>query len=98
MIAATILLGAIPATGLAQELSAIEIETTKLSERIYLLEAEPPMAGNLAVSVGEDGIILIDDQMMPVTPKIKAAIAKIHQGEIAFVINTHYHFDHTGGN
>ncbi len=98
MIAATVLLGAIPATGLAQELSAIELKTTKLSERIYLLEAEPPRAGNLAVSVGEDGIILVDDQMLPITPKIKAAIAKINEGNIAFVINTHYHFDHAGGN
>ncbi len=98
MIAATVLLGAFPAAGLAQELSAIELKTTKLTERIYLLEAEPPRAGNLAVSVGEDGIILVDDQMMPITPKIKAAIAKINGGKIAFVINTHYHFDHAGGN
>ena len=96
--AATFLLGAVPATGLAQDLAAIEIETTKLSERIYMLVAQPPMAGNLAVSVGEDGVILVDDQMMPVTPKIKAAIAKISEGNIEFVINTHYHFDHAGGN
>ena len=98
LIAATVLLGAIPVTGLAQELSDVEIKTTKLNERIYLLEAVPPMAGNLAVSVGEDGIILVDDQMLPITPKIKAAIAKINGGKIAFVINTHYHFDHAGGN
>ena len=98
MVAVAFLSGAISATSSAQEMSDVEFKATKLSERVYLLEAEPPIAGNLAVFVGEDGILLVDDQMMPLTPKIKAAIAKIQQGKIAFLINSHYHFDHAGGN
>ena len=98
MLAAAVLLGAVSATAATPDLAAVEIETTPLSERIYLLVSEPPEAGNLAVSAGEDGIMLVDDTMMPITPRLKAAIAKIQQGEIAFVINTHYHFDHAGGN
>ena len=98
-ITVTVLLNVISvSTTSAQELSAVQLETTKLSDRIYMLEPMPPMAGNLAVSAGEDGIILVDDQMMPLTPKIQAAIAEIQKGAIAFVINTHYHFDHAGGN
>ncbi len=82
----------------AQDLSTAELKSTQLSETVYLLELEPPVAGNLAVLVGDDGIILVDDQMMPVAPKIKAAIEKLQTGKIDFVINTHYHFDHAGGN
>ncbi len=90
------LLMAVPAS--AQDVSSVEIRSTQLTETIYLLVSVPPMAGNLAVSAGEDGILLVDDQMMPITPKIKAAIEKIQKGKIDFVINSHYHFDHAGGN
>lgn len=96
--AAAVLLGAVSATAATPDLAAVEIRTTPLSERIYLLVTEPPEAGNLAVSAGEDGIMLVDDTMMPITPRVKAAIAEIQEGEVAFVINTHYHFDHAGGN
>ncbi|MCY3972454.1 MAG: MBL fold metallo-hydrolase, partial [Acidobacteria bacterium] len=47
---------------------------------------------------GDDGILIVDDAMMPVVPKIKAAVAKIQEGRIDFVVNSHYHFDHAGGN
>ena len=90
--------GAVSATAATPDLADVEIRTTPLSERIYLLVTDPPRAGNLAVSAGEDGILLVDDTMMPITPRVKAAIAEIQDGEIAFVINTHYHFDHAGGN
>ena len=63
-----------------------------------MIESRPPMAGNLAVSAGPSGIMLVDDQMMPMTDKIKAAISEIQEGRVNFVINTHYHFDHAGGN
>ncbi len=82
----------------APDLSAVEIEVTKLSDTVYLLIPQPPLAGNLAVSVGEDGILLVDDQMMPLAPKIKAAIARLHKGDITFLVNSHYHYDHAGGN
>ena len=54
--------------------------------------------GNIGVSVGEDGVFLVDDQFAPLTDRIVAAVADIHPGPIRFVINTHWHFDHTGGN
>ncbi len=69
-----------------------------MSDTVYLLLPEPGLAGNLAVSAGEDGILIVDDAMMPVVPKIKAAVAKIQEGRIDFVVNSHYHFDHAGGN
>jgi len=71
---------------------------TQLSDTVYLLLPEPGLAGNLAVSAGEDGILLVDDAMIPVVPKIRAAVEKIQKGRIDFVVNTHYHFDHAGGN
>ena len=71
---------------------------TQLSDTVYLLLPEPGLAGNLAVSAGEDGILIVDDAMIPVAPKIKAAVAKIQEGRIDFVVNSHYHFDHAGGN
>ncbi len=54
--------------------------------------------GNLGVSVGEDAVFVIDDQFAPLTPKILAAIAKLTSKPVKFVLNTHWHFDHTGGN
>ena len=96
--AAAVLATAVAATAATPDLAAVEIRTTPLSERIYLLVTEPPTAGNLAVSAGEDGIMLVDDTMMPITPQVKAAIAEIQQGGVDFVINTHFHFDHAGGN
>ena len=52
--------------------------------------------GNIGVSVGEDGVVVIDDQFAPLTPKIQAAIAEITPKPIKFVLNTHWHGDHTG--
>ena len=97
-VGAWLAVGAVSATAAEQDLAAVEIRTTPLTERIYLLVTEPPTAGNLAVSAGEDGIMLVDDTMMPITPRVKAAIAEIQEGGVAFVINTHFHFDHAGGN
>lgn len=54
--------------------------------------------GNLGLCVGEDGAFLIDDQFAPLTPKIQAAIGKVTSEDIRFLINTHWHFDHVGGN
>ena len=71
------------------------IETTKISDGIYMLTGQ---GGNIGVSAGEDGIFMIDDQFAPLTEKIKAAITEISDKPIRFVINTHWHFDHTGGN
>src|SRR5262245_33477729 len=73
----------------------VQIKTNKITESIYMLEGS---GGNIGVLSGKDGIILIDDQFGPLTEKIKAALSKISDQPVKFVINTHYHFDHTGGN
>jgi cyclase len=79
----------------AQNFDAVQIKTTKLSDTIYMLEGA---GGNIGVSAGEDGVLLIDDQFAPLTPKILAAVKAISDKPIRFVVNTHWHFDHTGGN
>jgi glyoxylase-like metal-dependent hydrolase (beta-lactamase superfamily II) len=94
----TILCSIIAYPAFAQELDNVELKSTKLSEAVYMLEPVPPLAGNLAVSIGEDGIIMVDDQMMPLTEKVKQAVAKLQKGSIEFLINSHYHYDHAGGN
>src|SRR3954464_14778200 len=76
-------------------LDTVQIKTTKITNTVYMLEGE---GGNIGVSAGEDGVVLIDDQFAPLTPKILAAIKAISDKPIRFVINTHWHFDHTGGN
>ncbi len=80
-----------------QDFSKVEIKVTKVSGDIYLLEGA---GGNIAASVGEDGIVLIDDQFAPLAEKIQAALKNIGVTDkpVRFVINTHYHGDHTGGN
>lgn len=79
----------------AQDFDAVEIRTVPVSGSIYMLMGE---GGNIGVSVGEDGVFIIDDQFAPLTEKIKAAIAEIADRPVQFVINTHYHYDHTDGN
>jgi glyoxylase-like metal-dependent hydrolase (beta-lactamase superfamily II) len=73
----------------------VEIKTHKLAEGVYMLEG---MGGNIGVFVGEDGVLVIDDQFAPLSPKIRAAIAKLSKKPIRFVLNTHWHGDHVGGN
>jgi cyclase len=73
----------------------VEIKTTRLTQNVYMLEGE---GGNIGVSAGEDGVFVIDDQFAPLTPRILAAIKAISDKPVRFLINTHWHFDHTGGN
>lgn len=79
----------------AQSLDEVEIVTTHVGGNIHQLEGR---GGNIAVSAGDDGILIVDDQFAPLAEKIKAAVAGIQQGSIAFLLNTHHHGDHTGGN
>ena len=74
---------------------AVQIKTTKVAEGIYMLEGE---GGNIGVSAGEDGVFLIDDQFAPLTQKILAAVKAISEKPVRFVVNTHWHGDHIGGN
>ena len=75
--------------------SEIKITTINVNNGVYMLMGQ---GGNIGLSVGEDGVFMIDDQFAPLSAKIKAAISKISKKPLKFVINTHWHFDHTGGN
>ena len=79
------------------DFSKVEMKVTKVSGNIYMLEGQ---GGNIAASVGEDGIVIVDDEFAPLADKIQAALKNlaITDKPVRFVINTHYHGDHTGGN
>ena len=70
----------------------------QLSDTVHMLTANPANAGNLAVSAGSDGILVVDDQLSTSADSIREAVAKIQPGRIDFIVNTHYHFDHAGSN
>src|SRR5438477_1753263 len=74
---------------------AVQIKTTQVAASLYMLEGE---GGNIGVSAGEDGVFLIDDQFAPLTPKILAAVKAISDKPVRFLMNTHWHGDHVGGN
>jgi cyclase len=76
-------------------MSGVTIKTTQVAGNIYMLEGR---GGNIGVSAGEDGVVLVDDQFAPLVPKILDAVKAIGKGEPKFVINTHWHPDHSGGN
>ena len=79
----------------APDFSKVEIRTTDLGDNCYMLEGQ---GGNITVAVADDGIIMVDGQYAPLHDKIKAAIEAISKQPIKYLINTHYHGDHTGGN
>src|SRR5579864_8212728 len=83
---------------LAQEedFSKTQIKVTKVAGSVYMLEGAD--AGNIGASIGEDGIVIVDDQYAPLADKIRSALKSITDKPVRFVINTHYHGDHTGGN
>jgi glyoxylase-like metal-dependent hydrolase (beta-lactamase superfamily II) len=79
----------------AQDFSAVEIETLAVADDIYMLVGQ---GGNIGLSVGDDGAMIIDTQYAPLTDKIQAAVTAAGGGDIQLVLNTHWHGDHTGGN
>ncbi len=79
----------------AQNFDKVQIKTEKLSDTSYMLTGA---GGNLGLSVGEDAVFLVDDQYAPMSAKIRAAVAAISKKPVKFVVNTHWHDDHTGGN
>jgi glyoxylase-like metal-dependent hydrolase (beta-lactamase superfamily II) len=78
-----------------QDFSKVEIKVSKVAGTVYMLQGA---GGNIGVSVGDDGIVIVDDQFAPLAPKIRAALKTITDKPIKFILNTHYHGDHTGGN
>jgi glyoxylase-like metal-dependent hydrolase (beta-lactamase superfamily II) len=85
-----------PTTGLiAQDMTDVEIEVTEIRESVYMLTGR---GGNIGLVVTDDGAFLIDDQYAPLTDRIVAAVATVTEQPIRFVLNTHWHGDHTGGN
>ena len=96
LIFAAVLTGAgVAATAQPPDISKVEVKTQKLAEGLYMLQGA---GGNIGLSVGEDAAFLVDDQYAPLTPKIKAAVAALTDKPVKFVLNTHWHGDHTGGN
>jgi len=78
-----------------RDFSTIEMTTTEIKPHIYMLEGS---GGNIGVLTGEDGVIMIDDQFAPLSEKIKTAIGELSDQPIKYLLNTHWHGDHTGGN
>ena len=78
-----------------QDFSKVQIKVQKVSGSVYMLEG---MGGNIGASVGEDGIVVVDDEYLPLAEKIEAALKGITDKPVKFVLNTHWHGNHTGGN
>ena len=83
------------AFGQQADFSKVQIKVTKVAGNVYMLEGA---GGNIAACVGEDGIVIVDDQFAPLADKIRAALKGVSDKPLLYIINTHYHGDHTGGN
>jgi cyclase len=90
-----LLLASVVASSQEQDFSKVQMKVSKVAGNIYMLVGA---GGNIGASVGEDGIVIVDDQYAPLADKIQAALKGITDKPLRFVINTHYHEDHTGGN
>ena len=80
------------------DLTGVSILTYPVSGNVYMLEATGDVAGNIAVSIGEDGILIVDDQFEDLGDQILDAISDLHTGPLQFILNTHHHEDHSDGN
>jgi cyclase len=78
-----------------QDFSNVEIKTIPVAKNIYMLQGA---GGNIGVSVGAEGVLIVDDQFAPLADKITAALKQLNPGKLKFILNTHHHGDHTGGN
>lgn len=88
-------LGAVALPLTAQDFASVEIKTLRVADGLHMLVGR---GGNVAVSTGADGPLMIDDQFAPLAPKLEAAIRKLQDAPVRFLVNTHYHGDHVGGN
>lgn len=95
--ALAVLAGAnVPGQAQQRDLASIDYRTEKVADGLYVLSTS--VGGNIGVLVGEDGVVIVDDQFEEIAPKLRAAIALLSDKPIRFLINTHWHFDHTGAN
>lgn len=86
----------LPGPARAQDdMQDVEVSATHVAGSVWMLEGR---GGNIGVSAGEDGVVLVDDQFAPLAPKIRSAVEALDGGDVRFVLNTHWHGDHTGGN
>ena len=85
----------IPLAAQSQNFDNVTIRTERLAEGVYVLYGA---GGNIGLAIGPDAVFVVDDQYAPLTPKIQAAIAALTDKPVRFVLNTHWHYDHTGGN
>ena len=92
---AVLALAAAPVVAQPQDFSKVEIKAEKVAEGVYMLTGA---GGNVGLSVGQDGAFVVDAQFAPLTDKILAAIRTINPAPVRFVVNTHVHSDHVGGN
>jgi cyclase len=83
------------ATAQDQDFTKVQMKVSKVAGKVYMLQGA---GGNIGASVGDDGIVIVDDQYAPLAEKIQAALKGITDKPVRFIINTHYHGDHTGGN
>jgi glyoxylase-like metal-dependent hydrolase (beta-lactamase superfamily II) len=93
--AVTLLLASSLAAAQDQDFSKVQMKVTKVAGNVYMLQGA---GGNIGASVGDDGIVIVDDQYAPLAEKIQAALKGITDKSVRFIINTHFHGDHTGGN
>ena len=77
------------------DFTKVQMKATKVAGNVYMLEGA---GGNIGVSVGDDGLLIVDDQFAPLADKIRAALKGIADKKLHFILNTHWHGDHTGGN
>ena len=84
-----------PVAAQQQDFSKVEIKVVPVAGSIYMLQGA---GGNIGVSAGNDGLLIVDDQYAPLAERIRAALKSINSGKLKFVLNTHWHGDHTGGN
>ena len=95
MLTRTLLLALVPALAAAQNFDSVQVRATQLRGSVYMLTGA---GGNIGLSVGDDAAFLVDDQYAPLSAKIIAAVKSVTPKPIRFVVNTHWHGDHTGGN
>ena len=90
-----VLASLVTAAAAAQDFNAIQITTIPVRDNIYMLQGS---GGNIGVAIGDEGTLIVDDQFAPLTTRITAAIAALTDKPVNFVVNSHFHFDHTDGN